>query len=237
MSEHAETDRTAVAIRATGLKKQFTDGRRRVTAVDGVSLTLTRGTLAVVSGPSGSGKTTLLSILGGLESPDEGEVEVDGDTLAGKSLHERALIRRTKIAFVFQANNLLPMLSVYENVTLALGLAGLPPIELHRRARWALEVVGLNAMMHDQPALISSGERQRAAIARAIAKRPAVMLLDEPTAHVDAERASALLLLLSEVCHDHGPAAIVATHDPQAHAVANLSYTLTDGRLSELSGR
>ncbi len=223
------------ALRCIDLLKQFTDGPRSVVAVDHVHLSVPAGALVVITGPSGSGKTTLLELLGGLLEPDAGSIWIGGTALNGTSARERALLRRSGISYVFQAGNLLPMISVYENVTLALALAGLPPVEIHQRAARALEATGLSDRAHQLPSSLSAGERQRAAVARALAKRPNVMLLDEPTANLDRESARQTFELLRNLCLEHRRAAIVATHDPAATSFADLHYTLTDGTLAEAS--
>lgn len=220
------------AISCSNLVKRFSDGPRHVTAIDHVSFAVPTGHVVVITGPSGSGKTTLLELLGGMQPPDEGTIAIGEAPIDGTSAHERALLRRREIGYVFQTGNLLPMLSVYENVTVALDMAGLSAAEAHQRAVDALSTVGLAEVVHQRPHTLSAGQRQRAAVARALAKRPRVMLLDEPTANLDSESAHATFALIASLCRTHHRTAILATHDAHAVGYADEHYRLIDGVLS-----
>ena len=200
------TGTQAPVVEARGLTKRF----GAAAPFDGLDAAFTPGKLTVVTGPSGSGKTTLLLLLAGLELPDEGEVLLDGVSLAGVDRAGRAELRRTTLAFVGQTAGLTPFLGARENIELALELRGLP----NDAAREALAAVGL-AEHADRPvAELSAGQRERAALARAVAVQPRVIVADEPTARLDGANALALGALLAEVARTTGATVICATHDP-----------------------
>ncbi|WND32931.1 ABC transporter ATP-binding protein [Streptomyces sp. BB1-1-1] len=204
--------------------------KNRVTALDGVSVRLEQGTFTAVMGPSGSGKTTLLHCAAGLDSPTAGTVRLDGTDLG--SLKERRLtkLRRERIGFIFQSFNLLPALTVVDNVTLPLRLAGIRP----KRAAVddVLGRVGLGARRNSRPGELSGGQQQRVAIARALITRPAVIFGDEPTGALDTRTAGEVLSLLREAVEDAGQTIVMVTHDPVAAAYADRVLFLADGRLA-----
>lgn len=204
--------------------------RRRVVALDDVSITLDRGTFTAVMGPSGSGKSTLLQCAAGLDRPTSGSVRLDGVDLG--SLGERRLtrLRRERIGFVFQAFNLLPSLTVLDNVALPLRLAGRRAGKAEVLA--ALERVGLAARHHHRPHELSGGQQQRVAIARALVTRPAVVFGDEPTGALDTRTARDVLTLLRDSVHQGGQTVVMVTHDPNAAAYADRVVFLCDGRLA-----
>jgi ABC-type lipoprotein export system ATPase subunit len=202
---------TAVELR--DLRKRFGRGAAATDVFDGLTVTFATGRLAGVTGPSGSGKTTLLHLIAGLELPDAGTVSVLGRDVGALDRPERADLRRTEIALVEQATDLVPFLSAQENVELALGLRGVEPEAAATRARDALERVGLGELRLHRVTALSTGERQRVAIARALAAKPAVLLADEPTAHLDQASALGAGRLLAALARE-GTAVVCATHDP-----------------------
>lgn len=201
----------------------------RTTALDGVSLELPSGVLACVTGPSGSGKTTLLHVLAGLTPADAGTVAVAGHELGPLDDAARADLRRDLMGLVFQRLNLLPALTVGENVALPLLLGGTPRAEVRVRVVEVLERVGLGGRGPSYPATLSGGEAQRVAIARAITTRPRVLWADEPTGALDSASAAGVLALLRELVVD-GATVVIVTHDAEVAANADLEVRLRDGR-------
>ena len=200
---------------------------RRVHALNGVTLGFQRGTFTAVMGPSGSGKSTFLHCAAGLDRPTSGSVVLDGQEITG--MRERALtvLRRERIGFVFQAFNLVPTLTVLQNVTLPLRLAGRRPDK--RAVHQVLERLGLGARTGHRPAELSGGQQQRVAIARALIANPAVIFGDEPTGALDTTTAREILALLQETVRVGGQTAIIVTHDPMAAAYADRVVFLADG--------
>lgn len=201
---------SALAVR--GVRKRYTDGTRRVEAVAGVDLEVPEGALFVLVGPSGSGKTTLLGLLGAMIAPSEGEVAVLGEDVTHLRDHHRTALRRDRIGFVFQDLSLIDGMSVLENVTLPLVPLGGAREADRARARALLSRFGLEAEIDARAERLSGGQRQRAAIARALVRAPRILLLDEPTAHLDGENARAVVDLLCEL-RDEGTTIVAATHD------------------------
>ncbi|AYG80716.1 Bacitracin export ATP-binding protein BceA [Streptomyces hundungensis] len=217
------------------VRRAYGTERARTVALDGVSVVFRRGTFTAVMGPSGSGKTTLLQCAAGLDRPTSGTVTLDGLDLSG--LGERALtkLRRDRIGFIFQAFNLLPALTVEDNVTLPLRLAGRTPA--HGAVAHALERVGLADRARHRPGELSGGQQQRVAIARALITDPAVIFGDEPTGALDTRTALEVLRLLRSAVRDGGQTAIVVTHDPVAASHADRVVFLADGLVvDELHG-
>ena len=210
--------------------KEF-QGKRRVTALDDVSLTIARGEMLSIIGPSGSGKSTLLNLIGGLDRPTAGEVRVDGQALAGLSDDQLTRVRRDKIGFIFQFFNLLPTLSCLENVGLPLHLRGWPRKKVDERARELLSLVKLGARMQHLPEELSGGERQRVAIARALSIYPPILLADEPTGNLDTKTGEDTLALIQDLHRQLGATVIVVTHDMHVAASCSRTITLRDGRL------
>lgn len=223
------------AVAARGLVRRFGRGEAAVTALDGVSLTVERGEFLAVMGPSGSGKSTLMHLLAGLDRPSEGEVWIDGTPLGRAGDADLVRLRRRAVGFVFQSFNLLPTLTVEENVRLPLRLAGTRP----DRA-WVDELlgaVGLTGRRRHRPAELSGGQRQRTAIARALVTRPAVVFADEPTGALDSASGGAVLDLLRRTADDFGRAVVMVTHDPRAAATADRVLFLADGRVTHHATR
>ncbi|MGK5554958.1 ABC transporter ATP-binding protein [Actinomadura kijaniata] len=217
------------ALRLEAVRRVYGGDGNRVTALDGVSLALPAGSFTAVMGPSGSGKSTLLQCAAGLDRPTEGRVYVDGAELAGGSEAALTRFRRERIGFVFQRFNLLPTLTVMQNVTLPLKLAG-RRID-RRRARSVLERVGLGDRLHHRPAELSGGQQQRVAIARALVTEPKVVFADEPTGALDTRSAREVLALLQESVRVYGRTVVMVTHDPVAASHADQVLFLADGRL------
>jgi putative ABC transport system ATP-binding protein len=216
-------------VEARGLVRRFGVGETAVEAIAGVSLSIPRGDLTAVMGPSGSGKSTLLHLLAGLDRPDAGTVEVDGVELTRMNDSELTQFRRSRLGFVFQFFNLLPMLSAEENVIL--------PLRIARRQldrAWVDEViraVGLEHRRDHRPAALSGGEQQRVSIARALVTRPAVVFADEPTGNLDSVHGHEILELLHESVHAYGQTIVLVTHDPRVAGYADRVLFLADGRI------
>ncbi|MEU1160586.1 ABC transporter ATP-binding protein [Streptomyces sp. NPDC005921] len=227
-----DTARRAPAIALTGVGKTYAGGVR---ALDDVSLTVEHGTFLAVMGPSGSGKSTLMHCAAGLDTPTSGSVRIDGREIAGLNETRRTELRRERVGFVFQAYNLIPSLSVEDNITLPLRLAGRRPDR-----EWIstlVERVGLADRLHHRPAELSGGQQQRAALVRALATRPAVVFADEPTGALDLRSAHQVLDLLRTLVDDLGQTVVMVTHDPAAAARAHTALVMADGRVVEAVDR
>ena len=216
----------------SGLAKSYPLGRVRVAALRGIDLTIARGEVVVLAGPSGSGKSTLLNVLGALDRPDAGRVELDGVDVATLSERERTLLRRRRLGFVFQSFNLVPVLSARENVEYPLLIDGAPRRQCRERALEMLEAVGLERRTQHRPDQLSGGEQQRVAIARALVHRPQAVLADEPTGFLDSATAGSVLELLERLNRDLGVTVVLATHDPSLIARAPRRVVLRDGRVA-----
>jgi putative ABC transport system ATP-binding protein len=204
------------------------------TVLDGACVTFERGQFVAVMGRSGSGKSTLLRLIGGLEAADGGVMRVDGIDLTTLTETERARRRRRGLGFVFQSFNLIPTLTVAENVELPLALNDVAPVEVRRRSRELLTELGLAACADRFPEDISGGEQQRAAIARAVIHEPKLVLADEPTGNLDAETANHVLELLRRTCGERNATLIVATHGAELAARAARVLTIRAGRIEEV---
>ncbi|MFI6402074.1 ABC transporter ATP-binding protein [Streptomyces sp. NPDC050548] len=220
----------AEALRLVKVSRTYGRDDSAVTALDGVTLSLERGTFTAVMGPSGSGKSTLLQCAAGLDRPDSGIVMVDGAELTGGSEAELTRFRRGRIGFVFQQYNLLDTLTVAQNTVLPLKLAGRRVDRA--RAREVLTAVGLGDRLGHRPDQLSGGQRQRVAIARALVTEPRVIFADEPTGALDTRSARDVLLLLREAVRVHGRTVVMVTHDPVAASYADSVVFLADGRLA-----
>ena len=186
-------------VECTDIKKTYQQGNVEVTALNGVSLTIEKGGFVALAGPSGSGKTTLLNIVGGLDVADSGNIILDGNVLGRMKQSDLASLRLHKIGFVFQAYNLVPVLSALENVEFVMLLQGIPPAERRERARAILDDVGLAGTYHRRPAELSGGQQQRVAVARAIVSDPSIVLADEPTANLDSKTGRGLLEMMEQM--------------------------------------
>ena len=217
----------AATVRATSVTRRYGEGDSSVDALRGVTLDVPAGQFTAVMGPSGSGKSTLMHILAGLDRPTAGLVAIEGRELTAMGDRELTLLRRTRVGFVFQFFNLLPMLTAEENVLLPLSIAGVKPNR--DRLDAVLEEVGLADRRDHRPAELSGGQQQRVAIARAIVAEPAVLFADEPTGNLDSATGEGILDLLRASVGAHGRTAIMVTHDPRAAAIADRVVFLADG--------
>jgi ABC-type lipoprotein export system ATPase subunit len=215
-------------LRARGLRRQYGSGQALVRAVDGVDLDVAAGETVAVMGPSGCGKSTLLHLLGGLDRPSEGEVQLDGRRIDRMSERALARLRRTMVGFVFQAFHLMDELTALENVELPALLAGSSPRAARRRATELLDRVGLADRAGFLPAALSGGQRQRVAVARALSNEPRVLLADEPTGNLDSA-ATLEVLRLFESLHDAGQTLVIVTHDERIAATADRLISMRDG--------
>ena len=212
-----------------GVSKQF-DGKRKVTALDGIDLSIAKGEMASIVGPSGSGKSTLLNLIGGLDRPSLGEIELDGEALSKLNDDQMTRVRRDKIGFIFQFFNLLPTLTSLENVSLPLHLRGWPKKKIDERARELLALVQLGQRLDHLPDELSGGERQRVAIARALSIYPPILLADEPTGNLDSKNGDAVMALLREL-HAEGATICLVTHDERYARDAQRTVRLFDGQI------
>ncbi|MFE2515777.1 ABC transporter ATP-binding protein [Streptomyces mirabilis] len=225
-----ESEPAQEALRLVKVAKTYGAGESAVTALDGVSLGLARGSFTAVMGPSGSGKSTLLRCAAGLERPDSGIVRVDGVEMTGGGEAELTRFRRGRIGFVFQQYNLLPTLTVAQNTILPLKLAGRRVDRA--RAREILTAVGLGDRLGSLPDQLSGGQQQRVAIARALVAEPRVIFADEPTGALDSRGARDVLRLLQDAVRVHGRTVVMVTHDPVAASYADAVVFLADGRMA-----
>ncbi|MGV9900311.1 ABC transporter ATP-binding protein [Streptomyces tendae] len=224
----AVTARRAPAIALDRVARTYPGGVR---ALDEVSLTVEHGTFLAVMGPSGSGKSTLMHCAAGLDSPTSGSVRIDGQEISGLNETRRTELRRERVGFVFQAYNLIPSLSIEDNITLPLRLAGRRPDRDWLRT--LTERVGLADRLSHRPAELSGGQQQRAAVVRALAAKPAVVFADEPTGALDLRSAHQVLDLLRALVDDLGQTVVMVTHDPAAAARAHRALVMADGRVVE----
>ncbi len=218
-------------VRLRGVTKTYRQGAVDVHALRGLSLEIRKGEFTAVCGPSGSGKTTTLNVIGALDEPSSGTVCVEGRDLGSLSRKALSHLRRDRIGFVFQAYNLIPVLTAYENAEIVMALQGRPEEERQDRVMSLLADVGLAGMEHRRPHELSGGQQQRVAIARAIAANPAVVLADEPTANVDSETADKLLSIMENLNRNRGATFVFSTHDPRVMDRARRIVGLVDGRV------
>jgi putative ABC transport system ATP-binding protein len=223
------TPPTDLVVRTQDLWKIYPQEPEPVQAVRGVTMDIARGEFVAMAGPSGSGKTTLLNLLGGLTAATRGSVEVAGRTLAGLGNRELARLRLESIGFVFQAYNLLPVLSALENAEFTLLLRGMPAAERRRRVMHIFREIGLEGLESRLPGKLSGGQQQRVAVARAVVGEPALVLADEPTANLDSAASAALLSMMEHLNREHGATFVFATHDPRVMERAHRLIRLVDG--------
>jgi putative ABC transport system ATP-binding protein len=219
---------TGLVVEAAGLRRWYGEGEARVEVLKGVDLTVRRGEYVAIMGASGSGKSTLLAILGCLDRPGEGTYRLDGSDVLALTDERLSSLRLGKIGFVFQSFQLIPQLSVLENVEVPLFYAGLPRPERHARARASLERVGLGHRLTHRPSQLSGGEQQRSAIARALVLDPPLLLADEPTGNLDSTNGANVLQLLRDI-HAEGRTILMVTHDPGIAAIADRIVVVKDG--------
>jgi len=219
------------ALEAEGLSRTFDLGEVKVEALKSVSLAIRPGEFVAVMGPSGGGKSTLLALLGGLDHPTSGQVFVNGTSFFAISEAERVHLRRGTLGYIFQSYDLLPALTVVENVEFPLLVAGMGPAERRARSLTALGEVGLAGKEHFLPDELSGGQQQRVGIARCLVTMPKIILADEPTGNLDTATTQTILALLKTVCKQHGTALVVVTHDPEVATQADRIIRMRDGRL------
>ncbi len=225
----SNTDVAVVELR--GVHKTYRLGAHVIPALQGVDLSVQRGELLALTGPSGSGKSTILNLCGLIDTADRGDIVLNGQTVNGLNETQRTLLRRDALGFVFQNFNLVPVMTVAENVDYPLFLAGVAKQERRERVAAQLQAVGLQDHAQHRPDALSGGQRQRVAIARALVKRPRLVIADEPTASLDSHTADQVLELMRERGHAEGAAFVIATHDSRLTGRCDRVLALLDGRL------
>jgi putative ABC transport system ATP-binding protein len=221
------------AVRCVDLCKTYRQGDQDIKALDHLSMEVEDGGFVCLSSPSGGGKTTLLNAIGGLDKPDSGEVYIAGERIDNLSKGDLAELRLHRIGFVFQAFNLIPVLSARENVEFVMQVQGVPSSERRGKSLEILEEVGLKGLEDRLPSEMSGGQQQRVAVARAIVSNPALVLADEPTANLDSKTADELIDLFKHLNEHHGTTFIIATHDQRVMAYAKRLVRMLDGRIVE----
>ncbi len=217
-------------VKLENVSKIYGTGEVKIVAVDGISFEIAKGEFVVIVGPSGAGKTTVLNILGGMDKPTSGKIYVDGRNIAGYSGRQLTSYRREDIGFVFQFYNLVPNLTAFENVELALQICR-EPLD----AATVLTEVGLKGRFGNFPAQLSGGEQQRVSIARALAKNPKLLLCDEPTGALDYQTGKAILKLLQDMCREKGMTVIVITHNSALTPMADKVIRIKNGKVSDIT--
>lgn len=215
---------------AQGVGRSFQVGSARLEVLKGIDMTLEPNRLVMLRGRSGSGKTTLLNLIGGLDQPDNGAIWFQGHPFHEWNDEQRTEIRRKEIGFIFQSYALLPLLSAYENVELALRMADVPRSQWKERVQHCLGLVGLSKRMHHRPFELSGGEQQRVAIAKSIAHRPSLLLADEPTAELDSQMGAQVMAVFRDIVREERVTICMTTHDPTMMEVADHVYEMVDGR-------
>lgn len=218
-------------VELSHLSRHYQQGEVIVKAVDDVSLTIDKGDFAAICGPSGSGKTSILNLIGGLDKPTSGDIRLEGVNLSEQTAAALAKIRQDRIGFVFQAYNLIPVMSAFENAAFVLDLQGVDKKQKTERVMSILKAVGLQGLEQRRPDEMSGGQQQRVAIARAIVTEPAVVLADEPTANVDSHTAESLLDLMQDLNQKLGITFLFSTHDQHVIDRARRVIQLLDGRI------
>ena len=220
-------------VECTQVNKTYQQGQLRVRALEEISLTIEKGEFMALAGPSGSGKTTLLNIIGGLDKADSGNIVVAGNSFDQMSRSQLAELRLHKIGFVFQAYNLIPVLSATENVEFVMLLQGLPASKRRQMARKILDDVGLEGKYDRRPAELSGGQQQRVAVARAIVSNPSIVLADEPTANLDSKTGQGLLEMMKQMNAEKKITFVFSTHDKMVMNYAHRLVLIRDGRLAD----
>lgn len=220
-------------VNCENVTKVYRQGKIRVEALQGITLDIQRGEFVSLAGASGSGKTTLLNMIGGLDQVSSGTIEVDGIQLADLNKSQLADLRLTKIGFVFQAYNLIPVLSAYENVEFIMQLQGMSTSDRRKLSQQILNRVGLGELGDRRPAELSGGQQQRVAVARALVSNPSIILADEPTANLDSKTSDGLLEMMAELNEESNTTFIVATHDPRVIEFTRRKILIKDGRVAQ----
>jgi putative ABC transport system ATP-binding protein len=231
VSEHAAPQAPVVSLR--DVVKTYDDEGLKVTAINGVTMDIPRQRFAMIVGPSGSGKTTLLNLIGCIDKPSAGTLQVVGEAVGKLSDNKVTDFRARNIAFIFQNFSLYPVLSAYENVEYPLLLIGMNAAERRTRTMGMLEAVGLADQARQRPNQLSGGQKQRVAIARALVKHPEIVLADEPTANLDSQTGLQIIELMRKMQHEQQVSFIFASHDPQLISHAEETYIIRDGKLVE----
>ena len=213
------------------LRKRYALGQHTVEALASVDFAVERGEFVAIMGPSGSGKSTLLHLLGGLDTPSDGEVTIAGQRLSMLNDNQLTLVRRRNVGFIFQFFNLLPTLTAEENISLPLIIDGRDPRHFRERINALLELVGLTEWRRHRPDQLSGGQQQRVAIARALVVEPAIVLADEPTGNLDSQSGGVIMALLRRSCDELGQTVIIVTHDARAATYADRIVFLRDGQI------
>lgn len=227
----SDTNGARLALRAQDVWKVYEQEPAPVEAVRGLSFEVEPGDFVAMAGPSGSGKTTVLNLLGGLTRPTRGQIWIGDDELTALGNKALARLRLERIGFVFQAYNLLPVLTAYENAEFTLLLRGVPTAERRRRVLDLFDEIGLEGLSERMPGKLSGGQQQRVAVARAVVGNPALVLADEPTANLDSTTSGALLDIMERLNREHGTTFVFSTHDPHVMERARRLITLVDGRI------
>jgi putative ABC transport system ATP-binding protein len=218
-------------IRTENVEKIYEDNGVAVHALKGVDLTVEKGEFLVIAGPSGSGKTTLLNLLGALDVPTKGKVFLEENDISRKSKKDLSRMRLENIGFVFQAYNLIPVLSALENIEFTMMLRGIPEKERHERALAVMKDLGIEELAHKRPNEMSGGQQQRVAVARAIVNKPSIVLADEPTANLDSDTGANLLDLMEQMNREREITFVFSSHDPQVIERARRLVKLRDGKI------
>lgn len=220
-------------IQTIDLEKIYQDNGVPVHALRGINLTIEKGEFTVIAGPSGSGKTTLLNLIGALDKPTQGKVLLEDTDIGGLNRNALGELRLHKIGFVFQAYNLIPVLSAMENIEFTMMLSGIPEKERRRRGLEVMQELGIEALADKRPNEMSGGQQQRVAVARAIVNNPTIVLADEPTANLDTDTGAELLNLMEQMNREHNITFIFSSHDPQVIERARRLLILKDGVIAE----
>jgi putative ABC transport system ATP-binding protein len=220
-------------IRTDNVEKIYQDNGIPVHALHEITMQIAKGEFLVIAGPSGSGKTTLLNLLGALDTPSKGKVYLEGEDIASKTRNELAAMRLNKIGFVFQAYNLVPVLSALENIEFTMMLRNVPERERRERSLTLMEELGIVELAHKRPNEMSGGQQQRVAVARAMVNNPSIILADEPTANLDSETGGTLLDLMQKMNEGRNLTFVFSSHDKQVMDRAKRLLILKDGRISE----
>ena len=231
MSIDSNSNGRRVVLRATQLTKALPLGKVVVHAVRGIDLEVYENEMVGIVGPSGSGKSTLLGLIGGLDTPTTGRIEIDGLDITNMGEGRLTEVRNEKIGFVFQFFNLIPTLTALENVALPIQFAQHPKFDPEKRARELLELLGLGDRMKHRPMELSGGQQQRVAIARALANNPPLLLADEPTGNLDSEASEVVIEALRAVWRETGTTVVLVTHDPELAGQMGRVLQLVDGRI------
>ncbi|MGM0508454.1 MAG: ABC transporter ATP-binding protein [Fusobacteriota bacterium] len=221
-------------VKMKGVKKIYNQGKIEVPALRGIDLTFEKGEFSSIAGPSGSGKTTLLNMIGCLDKPTEGSLYFDGTEIENLDKDELAMLRRHNLGFIFQSYNLIPVFTAFENVEIALRLIeGISKKEIKERTLDILESVGLKDYINRKPNELSGGQKQRVSIARALVKKPKLVLADEPTANLDSETSEDVLEVMKKMNEKYHTTFLFSTHDPQVMNYARRLLTIKDGKITD----